>query len=146
MVNPFKEINWQPDTVERRKFALSLLLGFPIIGVLVLLRGGLIGHHWSWTVPLWLAASGAAVGTVLWLVPAIALPAYLVWYFLAACLGIVLSNALLAGFYYTFVTGVGLLLRCLGRRPLSIGINKSAPSYWLDAEKISDPSRYYSQF
>ena len=31
MVNPFKEVNWNPGPRERRKFALSLIIGFPCI-------------------------------------------------------------------------------------------------------------------
>ena len=29
MVNPFNEVSWNPDLRERRKFALSLVIGFP---------------------------------------------------------------------------------------------------------------------
>ena len=36
MVNPFKEVNWNPGPQERRKFALSLVIGFPCIAVVLL--------------------------------------------------------------------------------------------------------------
>ncbi|MFT4587452.1 MAG: hypothetical protein ACI9VS_002084, partial [Candidatus Binatia bacterium] len=30
MLNPFKEVDWNPDLPARRKFAVSLVIGFPI--------------------------------------------------------------------------------------------------------------------
>ena len=43
MVNPFKEINWNPGPRERRKFALSLLIGFPCLAAMLLILGLLRG-------------------------------------------------------------------------------------------------------
>ena len=47
MVNPFKEVNWRPDVAERRKFALSLMIGFPCVALLFLLAGRLARGSWS---------------------------------------------------------------------------------------------------
>jgi hypothetical protein len=41
------------------------------------------------------------LGVVLYLMPQIARPFYVAWYFLACCIGIVTSNALLIGFLST---------------------------------------------
>lgn len=146
MVNPFREINWHPGLPERRQFAASLMIGLPCLALTWFLGRGLFAHSWSPAPPLWIGGAGFAAGFVLWLFPAVALPFYLGCYFLSCCIGIVLGNFLLILFYYTFVTGTGLLLRLLRSTPVSKGFNKSAASYWQEAEQISDLKRYYGQF
>src|ERR1041384_3282186 len=95
MLNPFAEINWKPDLRERRKFALSLIIGFPSIALVFFLMGGLVKHNWH-PKPfiLYLAAIGGGIGVVLWLIPQIAKPFYLVWYFIAGCMGFVMGNVI----------------------------------------------------
>ncbi|MBI3882122.1 MAG: hypothetical protein HY301_18940 [Verrucomicrobia bacterium] len=145
MINPFKDVNWNPGRPERRKFAVSLIIGFPIVGALMLFAAWLKTHAWQ-PFGLWLGAIGCAAGVVFWLVPQIARPFYVAWYFLACCIGIVVSNVLLTVFFYLAVTPVGWLLRACGRQPLSKGFDKSAATYWRDAEKGIEASRYYRQF
>lgn len=145
MMNPFKEVNWAPGFAEKRKFALSLLIGFPCLAAVLALVTRLSTHSWK---PFfgWLAIIGAGVGLVLWLLPQIARPFYLVWYFLACCLGLVVGNVLLSAFYFLILTPIGLLLRAFGRDPLRKGFDRHRATYWHDAEKTIDPARYYQQF
>jgi hypothetical protein len=145
MVNPFKDTNWNPDIAVRRSFAKSLMIGFPAVAVVFSLIGWLSkGAMPSWTP--WLAGSGAGLGVVLWLVPQIAKPFYLVWYFVACCMGIVISNLLLAVFYYLVITPIGLIMRALGRDPMKRRWEPEATTYWQDAEKDIAPERYFRQF
>ena len=37
MINPFKEINWKPAKTDLRKFAWSLIIGFPCIAIVFFL-------------------------------------------------------------------------------------------------------------
>ena len=145
MVNPFKDTDWNPGIAARRSFAKSLVIGFPILALIFTLAGwvktGSVPH---WTP--WLAAIGAGAGIVFWLIPQIAKPFYLVWYFAACCIGIVVSNLLLSAFYYLVVTPTGLIMRALGRDPMRRRIDRAARSYWHDAEKSVDPKRYFRQF
>lgn len=145
MVNPFKDTDWNPDLAARRTFARSLMIGFPIIAAVLALVGRLSSGAWKPGL-LWLALIGCAVGAVLWLLPQIAKPFYLVWYFAACCIGIVVSNLLLAAFYYTVITPVGLLMRALGRDPMKRRFDRMAKTYWHDAEKAVAPDRYFRQF
>ena len=39
MLNPLAEINWEPTVNERRKFALTLVIGFPCVALVLLLMG-----------------------------------------------------------------------------------------------------------
>jgi hypothetical protein len=145
MINPFKDTNWNPNRAERRKFARSLMIGFPALAVvftlLALLRTGHAGLGL-----LWLAIGGAAAGAVFWVAPQIARPFYLAWYFFACCIGIVVSNALLIAFYYLVITPAGLIMRVLGRDPMQRRLDPAAATYWRDAEKGVAPQRYFRQF
>src|SRR5947208_15947580 len=109
MLNPFKEINWNPGLAERRKFAKSLVIGFPCVAVLLLLAGRLHAGAWHFKPPLLIGGIGTSVGLVLLGLPAIARPFYVVWYFVASCIGLVMGNLLLALAFYVFFTSVRFL-------------------------------------
>jgi len=146
MLNPFTEVNWRPDRTAKRKFAASLVIGFPILAALFLLIGRWHSGAWNLTVPLWVGGVGAGAGVVLWLVPAIATPFYVVWYGLACCMGFVIGNVLMSLFYYLGVTPIGLALRAAGKDPIRKAPDKSAATYWTDVPKVKDPRHYYRQF
>jgi len=147
MVNPFAEVKWQPDLAERRKFAKSLVIGFPCLALVFLLLGWARKGVWDANLhnALWLAGGGALAGVVFWLLPQIARPFYVIWYFLACCIGIVVGNLLLGAFFYLIVTPFGLAKR-LGKPAITKGFNKTATTYWRDAATPADPARYYKQF
>ena len=146
MVNPFKEVNWNPGPRERRKFALSLIIGFPCIALVFLALGFLRGKGWNFPLAAVIGGSGLAVGLLLLAVPQIARPFYIAWYFVACCIGTVVGNLALAIVFFVLVTGLGLLMRALGRRPVRKTFDKRAATYWQDAEDVDDPNRYYRQF
>jgi hypothetical protein len=146
MINPFKEVNWNPGTQERRKFALSLMIGFPCIAVVLLLFGFLRGNGWNLPLAAVIGGGGLALGLLLLSVPQIARPVYVVWYFVACCIGTVVGNLALGIVFFVLVTGVGLVMRALGRRPVRKTFDRRATTYWQDAEQVDDPNRYYRQF
>jgi hypothetical protein len=146
MINPFKEVNWNPGTQERRKFALSLIIGFPCIAVLLLVVGLLRGRGWNIPLAAIIGGGGLAVGLLLLALPQISRPFYIAWYFVACCVGTVVGNLALGIVFFVLVTGVGLLLRAFGHRPVRKTFDKRATTYWQDAEQVDDPNRYYRQF
>ena len=146
MVNPFQEINWSPGTRERRKFALSLVLGFPCVAVVLLLLGWLRGHGWNFHLAAVVGGGGLAVGLFLLALPQAGRPVYVAWYFIACCIGAVVGNLVLAVVFFALVTSLGLLMRAFGRRPVSKTFDRRAATYWQDAKPVDDPSRYYRQF
>lgn len=144
MLNPFKDVDWNPDIVKRRAFARSLIVGFPCIALLLIV-GGYVSGRPNLGLAAWLAGVGAGAGFVFWMAPAISRPFYLAWYGVACSVGLVVGNLLMAVVYYVVVTGLGLLRRLIGGRR-RWGIDRSAPTYWLDGPR-SRPSRsYYHQF
>jgi hypothetical protein len=147
MVNPFRDINWKPGLGERRKFGRSLVIGFPCVGVVFLVIGWIAQGQWdaNLDVALWVGGVGAGAGLLFVALPRIALPFYLGWYFAACCVGMVISNLLLAGFFYLAVTPFGLIRR-LGGKSLSRGFDRSTTTYWKDPGPGHEPGRYYKQF
>lgn len=146
MINPFKDVNWNPDRAARRTFALSLIVGFPVIAIVFLVVGWLAGRGWNLGLPLRIGGYGTAAGLVFLLVPAIARPFYVVWYALACTIGLVVSNVLVTLVFFVIFTGIGLAMRMLGRRPLDIAVDRSSGTYWIDNGPPPDVGRYLRQF
>lgn len=144
MINPFHEVNWNPDLAGRRAFAKSIAIGMPPLALVLGALGWFRTHTWpQWT--WWLAGIGAASGLVLWIVPQIARPFYLVWNALGCCMGFVVSNVAVTAVYLFVVTPIGLALRLIGRDPLQRRLELERESYWEDAEKTGDAERYFRQ-
>jgi hypothetical protein len=146
MVNPFREVNWQPGPLERRRFAVSLIVGFPCIAAVLLVAGWAQGTGAALAPALAVGGAGVALGVVLWAVPRIARPFYVVWYAVACAMGFVVGNLLLAAIYLLMFVPVGWAMRAMGRKALRLGFDRQASSYWRDAQTPADPARYYRQF
>ena len=146
MLNPFKEVNWNPDTAARRKFAVSLMVGFPAIALVSLLTGWLRTGHWPTGFALSLGGLGAAAGVVFYAVPAISRPFYVVWYAFACCIGLVMGNIVLGLIFFLLVTGIGLVKRLGRKQPIRKTCDRASATYWIDAPPAPNPQRYFSQF
>ena len=145
MLNPFSEINWKPDRGERREFARSLMLGFPLMALVFLaIARGYTGTWPLW--PTWLGCGGFAVGVLLWIAPPLAWPVYAAWNAIGGVIGFVVGNLLLVLVFYLVITPIGLLLRLAGKDPLERRVDRSASTYWKDAEKPMDARGYFRQF
>ena len=146
MLNPWSEVNWHPDRAARRRFAVSLIIGFPIVaGVMLLALHGRTGG-WPARIPLVVGLTGAGLGMVLWLVPAIARPFHVTWHAVGGIGGFVVGNTLLAAVYLCGFTPLGLARRALGRSGLRRGLDRQATSYWREAPPPPPPESYYRQF
>ena len=146
MVNPFKEVNWNPDTAARRTFAKSLVIGFPCLALVFLLAAKWSSGTWNLGFALKLGGLGAAAGGLFYTAPGIARPFYVVWYALACCIGLIVGNVVLALIFYLLVTGIGLLKRLGGRQAIRKTPDRLAKTYWIDAPPAPEPKRYFSQF
>lgn len=146
MMNPFKEVHWNPDLTERRKFARSLIIGFPCVAGLLILAAWLKTGHWKLEPALEIGGVGLAIGLLLLALPGIARPFYVIWYGIACAIGMVVGNILLAVVFYILITGVGLAMRAAGRCSIRKTVDKQAKTYWKDAKPATDPQSYYRQF
>ena len=146
MVNPFKEVSWNPDLAERRKFGKSFVIGWPCIALLLLAIFRLKFGEWHTILAMHVAGWGAGFGVICWLVPGIATPLYRVWYFFACCIGFVLGNVLLGILFYVLFGCVGLFMRLIGRDALQRRFDHDADSYWRNVNQPENPKRYYCQY
>jgi len=146
MFNPFSEVNWSPSLAERRRFGLSLMIGFPSLAAALLLATRFWSGSWHATPLLWLGGCGLAAGALFAAMPVLARPFYVLWYFLACCIGTVVGNAILSAFYFFIITPVGIALRLFGRRTVSRSFDRSKQSYWVDVEKVEEVKDYYRQY
>jgi hypothetical protein len=143
MFNPFSEVDWRPDPAERRRFGWSLVIGFPSLAAALLLAARLWSGTWSVAPFLWLGGCGMTAGLLFVAVPLLAKPVYILWYFLACCIGAFVGNTLLAVFYLLIITPVGAVMRAFGRQVVSKTFDRSAPSYWVDVENAKDVRDYF---
>lgn len=146
MLNPFKEVNWHPDTAARRVFAKSLMIGLPCVAVAFALLRWLKTGAWDSASVVFNGGAGFAVGALFYAVPAITRPFYVVWYALACCIGLVVGNVLLGLIFYVLVTGIGLVRRIVGRAAIRKSPDPHAKTYWADAPPAPEANRYYRQF
>lgn len=146
MFNPFNEVKWHPDRRDLRSFAISLIVGFPSIAILFLAIAYLRGRALDVSFAAAIAGGGVVAGLLFLAIPRLARPVYVVWYFVACCVGAVVGNVLLAVIFYVLVTGIGILVRKTGRLSLHKEFDRSRSSYWLDVESAPEPERYYRQF
>ena len=146
MLNPFKDVKWKPGPDEKRKLAKSLAIGCPVVGLLLLIAVRLKTGAWGFQVPLEVAGIGLLAAITFLLLPELVRPFYVLWYFLACCIGFVVGNLILALLFYVGVTGIGIGRRVFSPHSFRKGFDKQASTYWRDAEQIDDPARYYRQF
>ena len=147
MINPFKEINWRPAAADLRKFAWSLVIGFPCIARFFFLAKWISAGVLP--IPRFfflLGGIGAAVGIVCLLVPFIARPLYYIWYALAACVGIIMANLLFSLLFYGLFAPMGLFMRLLGRDALSLKFKRGTASYWRTAPPTAPAAQYFRQY
>lgn len=146
MINPFKDINWRPDIGELRKFGITLMIGavivlFILIGVHFMFENARgFTRFWSKAFLVVMIA-----GFLVLALPRIFKPIYHIWFFLGACMGIVISNTIMLVFYYVFFTGTALILRLTGRDVLRLKRPQS-DSMWLEHKQPKDVSRYYRKY
>ena len=134
----FQHLDWSPDAASLRRFAISMLVGFAVIGGIAYLR----------THSLRTAGIFAAIGTALALlavIPGVGRIVYLAIYLPTSVIGFLISQVLLSLVFFAVVTPIALLLRLLGKDLLQIRAG-SAKSLWVDHRRKMDPRSYYRQF
>jgi len=147
MINPFHDINWQPDNCEIRKFGKSLLFGFLALAIIFFIIGICrCPLSSAWQIPASIAGAGGIIFLLALILPIAAKPIYYLWYFLSACIGIVVANTFLILFFYLIFAPFALVARLLsGRDPLHLK-KPGRDSYWRDYQPHQDLKRYLKQY
>jgi hypothetical protein len=135
----FQHINWRPDRAELRRFALAMLIGFAVLGMLAAWRAGGLGAN---ALALWLIGLALATSACL---PGLGRFVYLLVYLPTSVIGYVVSNVVLTLIFFFVFMPLGLLLRLLGYDLLQLNV-KRGQSNWQRRGEVKQADSYYHQF
>ena len=134
-----KHFHWHPNRDELRRFAVSTLVGFGVLGTMVAWRN----HHvTASTFLLWSAGVALALGAM---TPPFGRAVYLAVYLPATAMGYVVSHLILMLLFFVVFLPLGLLLRLTGQDLLLLR-HYPGQSMWTDRALATNPNRYYHPF
>ncbi len=147
MINPFTEINWSPNNSDLKSYGKVMIIGFTVLasiaGILALLE---VSDKFTPTLAYILFAFGVLVFIMTRIIPKSVLPIYYVWFAVSASIGIVVSNLLLAIFFYGIFSIFAIGMRIFTKRdPLQLK-KVSKDSYWISIDKEKELKRYLKQY
>ena len=133
------EINWNPNTAELRKFGVTMLLGFAVIGLVLQFGFGVpIAAYIAYGMGALLGVLGLSGTTAgRW--------GYRAWMSVAYVMGNVISRVLLALIYFGLFTPLGWFRKLLGHDPLQLK-KPAGDSYWSDVPKATRLDNAQRQF
>ena len=135
------EVNKNLSQRELRRFACIWL------PVSLLLIAVLFWHRWGLSnTALFIGAVALAIAALGLFSIAFARALYFSWMTAVHPIGWTVSLLLLGTVYFLILTPLGLLMRALGRRPLSLGFDRTAKSYWTPRPDSTNIERYFRQF
>jgi len=136
----FQHVNWRPDARELRRFAIAMLIGFTILGLLSAWRGKGIGTP---SIVLWSLGVVLAVAAF---IPGLGRMAYLAVYLPTSIIGYVVSNVLLALMFLVVITPLGLILKLMGKDILQQQRRPKERTGWMPVKSTKTEDSYYRQF
>ena len=137
---PLIELNRDPTPHQVRQFALVWLPAF------LLSAAAACVYYRMWPLAVSLAL-GAVVSMVLGLTQARVMSAVLIaWTVITFPLGWVVAHGMLFVVYYGIVTPIGLVMRAMGRDPLTRKFDGHATSYWVRRPPPRESDSYFRQF
>jgi hypothetical protein len=136
----FQHVKWRPDARELRRFAIAMLIGFTILGLLTAWRGKSIGTA---SIVLWSVGVVLAVAAF---IPRLGRIAYLAVYLPTSIIGYVVSNVLLALMFLLVITPLGLILKLMGKDLLQQQRRPKDRTGWLAVKTTKTDDSYYRQF
>ena len=111
-----------PDKETLRKFAITISVALGAIGAFFLWRKGQAGLIFI------------AIGAII-LLAGLAWPKSLsllfkAWMAFSLILGLIMNHIILSLVYYLVLSPIGLLMKALGKNPLTLKLDREANSYW----------------
>jgi hypothetical protein len=134
------DIDHQPSASEQRWFGVALALSLTIIGRLLT---RVLGRPVLQEVMLTL---GIVLGLVYYLVPRTRMPVYRAARLVQMPMAFVVWYTVLAILFYLVITPIALVMRLLGRDPLTRRLEPSRPSYWEIHIAPPDTESYFRMY
>ncbi|MCB4757434.1 MAG: SxtJ family membrane protein [Elusimicrobia bacterium] len=140
MITNITTINWKPSNADLRKFGLTLLIGFGLIGALVFWRSSHAAAFWMWGI-------STSVGLLAIAVPFLSKPFYWAWMGVAFVMGTIVSTLILLLIFYLIISPVALFMKLVGRDSLRLK-KKSYPNetYWVELPQPKSKDCYERLF
>jgi hypothetical protein len=113
-----------------RVFGLIMLIGFGILGGLLLLGWRDDAASWKLVLGLALVVTGATIALWALVSPTTVRPVHDAWMRFGMALGTVVSAILLGVVYFVVLTPTGWLMRRTGTDPLARAIQRGPGTYW----------------
>lgn len=135
----FQHVNWRPDARELRRFAIAMLIGFSLLGLLAAWRAGGVS---TTSIVLWSVGIFLAVAAF---VPKLGRIAYLGVYLPTSIIGYVVSNVILTLMFFLVITPLGIILRLMGKDFLQQRRQKQK-TQWMPVKGAKSEDSYYRQF
>lgn len=136
---PFRHVKWHPDGDELRRFAMAMLVGFAVLGLLAAWRRHHLGPA---TYTLWAIGAALALGAR---TPVLGRAVYLGVYLPTSVIGYVVSHVILLVVFGAVFTPLALLLRLMGKDLLQFRPRKGG-SYWVSKAQTRGRESYYRQY
>jgi hypothetical protein len=133
-------VNTLPSKQELRTFGLLLPASvlFAGLGLGHLFHSGAV-RRWAWAV-------GGLIALVYLALPVVRRRIFVGLSYLTYPIGWVVTQVLLTTIFLLVVTPIGLLLRLLGKDPLTRRFDPAAESYWVERPPETTTYRYFNQF
>ena len=135
----FKHVNWRPDASELRRFAVAMLIGFAVLGLLAAWRAGGIR-----TASLVLWGIGVVLAVAAFL-PGLGRVAYLAVYLPTSIIGYFVSHVIVALMFFLVITPLAIILRLMGKDLLQQQRQKEK-TLWTPVRGVKSEDSYYRQF
>ena len=132
----FQHVKWHPDARELRRFAVAMLIGFGVLGLLAAWRAAEFG---TGAIVLWSAGVVLAIAAF---VPKLNRLAYLAVYLPTSIIGYVVSHVILALMFFFVITPLGIILRLMGKDFLQ----QKRQKQWRPVSSVKSEDSYYRQF
>lgn len=134
-----QRVNWNPNRNELRKFALAMIIGFTLLGLMVTWLTGEFGNK---TFTLWGLGVALAVAAF---IPRLGRGAYLAVYIPASIIGHYLSYVVLVIIFLGIIVPIALVLRLMKKDLLRLK-PKGKRALWLEINKATETETYYRPF
>ncbi|HYU40109.1 MAG TPA: SxtJ family membrane protein [Acidimicrobiia bacterium] len=132
-------LNTNPTRRDLLVFGFVVPLVAAVIGLLVAVRFDAPGAaRFIWVV-------GAALTLSYVAIPPWRRPLFLGWMYVTYPIGWVMSHVALLIVFFLVIVPFGLVIRLARRDLLHRRLDRSAPSYWVRREPVSDVRRYFRQ-
>lgn len=136
------KLDLNPPDAQLRQFAWFSLIGFPLIGWVIL--------HWKFgfsTTTAWVLTAIGLVVFVLGMASTKTIkPIFLALMFVAVPIGMVLSTVVLGLLYYLMFTPVSLFFKLTGRDKLHRKLDPQATTYWFERKAEIPAARYLRMY